>query len=152
MVVATADCFAQPPQGVSNFAKLKEHFLAGLQQQVAALQAYVDAAESAVPAPVVESTSNKETVASKLATCQTLAEEAMCGKVQAAVSVAAMLTDASPEARGAAATALSCIAEFGPRPAADAAAATLALSDMGLRWRSHEHSAVAAALAARVGM
>eukprot|EP00443_Scrippsiella_acuminata_P041310 CAMPEP_0115241464 /NCGR_PEP_ID=MMETSP0270-20121206/38443_1 /TAXON_ID=71861 /ORGANISM="Scrippsiella trochoidea, Strain CCMP3099" /LENGTH=161 /DNA_ID=CAMNT_0002656485 /DNA_START=102 /DNA_END=587 /DNA_ORIENTATION=+ len=87
----------------------------------------------------------------RLVTCQALAEEALCGEAKAAVSIVEMLSDASSEVRHAAMEALTCIVDLGPRCTLDALAASLALSDPGMRWRSQEDVFMAAAIAARIG-
>lgn len=105
----------------------------------------VVAASDQVAAPTLSEDSS-----AKLDACSALAEEAMCGVVQAASDVVELLQDNALEVRSAALVALSCIARCGPQSAVDAAVASLQLSDAGLRWRSEEHSMAAAAFEVRL--
>jgi len=153
VVAARADCFPFAVQDGLRLAELKERILHGLEEEVTAAlaQPAVQAAEASQKTCIEASAGDEDALSARLLTCQVLAEEAMCGEAQAAVSVAEMLSDAASEVRQAALEALTCIVDFAPRGVVDATAASLALSDAGLRWRSQEHSIVAAAIAARVG-
>jgi len=160
MVIARADCLPFAIQKGLRLGELKERIVRGLQEEMAvALQpasTQAEAPEACVDGSDIEAVlqagaSKEDPMTTRLAACQALAEETMCGEAQAAVSIIEMLTDVSPEVRYAALEALTCIADFGPRCAVDAVAASLALSDAGLRWRSQELGNIAAAIAARVG-
>jgi len=163
VVAARADCFPLAVQEGLKLAELKERVLHGLREEMAwaltqraaaqpeiAAQACARASTPTVAAAQVR-TGNEDLLSARLAKCQALAEEAICGEAQAAVSVAGMLSDTSSEVRQAALEALNCIVDFAPRGVVDAMAASMSFSDAGLRWRSQEHSIIAGAIVARIG-
>merc|ERR1712232_183677 len=80
----------------------------------------------------------------KISTCSTLAEDALLGEAQSATELTEMLCDSAAEVRSAAMEALLGVAQCGPQHVVDITSDHIALADLGLRWRSHEHSVVSA--------
>lgn len=154
LVMMRAEGVALPSILGGAASELKEQVWQGVEQVAAALQprGEAEATDRDVAATREQEAclSREDRLAFKLDACQALAEGAMCGEAQAAASLTQLLRDSAHEVRDAALDALTCIAQYGPQSAVEAAAGSLQQSDVGLRWRSLEHDMAVDALAARM--
>mmetsp|Transcript_116631 Transcript_116631/g.302275 ORF Transcript_116631/g.302275 Transcript_116631/m.302275 type:complete len:215 (-) Transcript_116631:388-1032(-) len=102
------------------------------------------ATAEAAPTTLSAKLDSASAVETRASMCATLAEEALCGEAEAAVELAKMLCDSTSEVRIAAKESLLSLAPCAPESIVELVSDQLQLADTGLRWRSHEHSIVAA--------
>jgi len=76
----------------------------------------------------------------RVAKCNALSEEALCGCTEAAAGVAQQLQDPISQVRGTALEAVMTLTDVGSGPVVEAVAHTVRQLDSGCRWRSSEYS------------